>query len=920
MTSDIIVARPVPAGSLRVLETAVYRGPHLYSRTPMVRIQIDLGRLEDFPTDRLPGFADKLATLLPGLGDHGCSYGVPGGFLKRLEEGTWLGHVCEHVALELQVQAGATVTRGKTRSVAGRPGVYDMMFAYEDAECGLLAGRYALQLVESLLPAELRGFSGLDLLPESPLAVFSLPAALADLKRLHAARTFGPTTLSLVREAEARGIPWRRLNADSLVEFGYGRFARRICASCSTLTSEIATEIASDKELTNRLLDEAGLPVPQALIVGSEEGAVRAAGKLGYPVVTKPLDGNHGRGVNVGLADAEEVRWGFAKAREHSADVLVEQHFEGSDHRILVIGGKLVAVARRVPAHVVGDGVSTLSALIEKENRNPKRGEGHEAPMTRIAIDECLLHFIARAGLTLETVPEKGAFVQLRPTANLSTGGSAIDLTDVIHPDNALIAIRAAAIVGLDIAGIDFVAPDITRSVRETGGGIIEVNAGPGFRMHLHPSEGTPRNVAGPVLDNLFPPGTPATIPIFAVTGTNGKTTTARMLAHIMAATGKKVGLTTSTGVYVNGQRIMEGDCTGPRSARLVLADPGVEVAVLETARGGLLREGLAFQRCDIGCVTNVSSDHLGLRGIETVEDLARVKAVIVEAVHEKGWSILNADNPLTAAMAAEAGGRICYFTTRARPDWPVFLKDHVRRGGRAIAGGRSTGTSDIVLYDGGAAFLVGRVEDIPATLQGLADFNVENALAASAMAICHGVSLPVIRSALATFGTSYEQSPGRLNIVDRNGYRTILDYAHNTHGLKALGQLVGKLKPSHSRIIGVVGMPGDRRDSDITEIGEVAAGMFDLVLIKEDGDLRGREPGSVATLLVDGLRRGGLNERAIRIIPDELQAVRQALDLAREGDLVVVMADDLDAIWHLVSTHERAAGTEGRSHHLAAE
>ncbi len=920
MTSKVQDRRQAPAHSLCVLETAVYRGPHFHSRTPMVRIRIDLGRLEDYPTDRIPGFAAALAESLPGLAEHGCSYGEPGGFLRRMEEGTWLGHMAEHVALEIQAMAGATVTRGKTRSVPGEPGVYDMMFAYEDSKTGLLAGRFALELIESLLPETLRGFAGLDSLPASPLAAFSLPEAVEHLKEMRAERALGPTTASLVSEAERRGIPWRRIGSGSLIEFGYGRNARRICASCTSLTSEIATEIASDKDMTNRLLDEAGLPVPRARIVTSAEAAVEAAEWLGYPVVTKPLDGNHGRGVNVGLADASEVEWGFGQAREHGRHVLVEQHFEGADHRILIIGGKLVAAAKRLPAHVTGDGLSSIAALIERENRNPKRGEGHEAPMTRITVDECLLHFIARAGLSLDSVPEKGAFVQLRPTANLSTGGSAIDVTDVIHPDTIRIAERAARLVGLDIAGIDFVTPDITCPVEEVGGGIIEVNAGPGFRMHIYPSEGQSRNVAAPVLDSLFPAGSPATIPVFAVTGTNGKTTTARMLAHIMAATGKKMGLTTSTGVFIGGEKIMSGDCTGPRSARLVLTDPQVEVAVLETARGGLLREGLAFRHCDIGCVTNVGSDHLGLRGIETVEDLAEVKSVVVEAVRDGGWSILNADNPLTAEMAAIAGGSICWFTGKARPDWPTFLKDHVRRGGRAIAGGRQTGSSDIVLYDGGAAFLVGRVEDIPATLQGLADFNVENALAAAAMAICHGVPIPAIRAALSTFGSSWEQSPGRLNIVDRNGFRTIIDYAHNAHGLRALGQLIDRLRPSHRRVIGVVGMPGDRRDSDIAEIGELAGHLFDLVLIKEDEDRRGRAPGEVASLLAGGLSRGGLDPRALCIVPEEVRAVSAALNLAREGDLVVIMADDLEAVWSRVSTHERPQDGGSSPLNVAAE
>lgn len=901
--SENFVTCTSQAARLRVLETAVYKGPHLFSRTPMVRIQIYLGALEDYPTDRLPGFTDALVAALPGLADHGCSRGHAGGLIERMREGTWLGHVTEHVALELQSLAGANVSRGKTRSVKGRPGVYNMMFAYRDPEVAMLAGRFALELVSSLLPVELQGLEGVDKLPPSPLTSFDLFEAIRYLHEMHVDRAFGPTTASIIDEAEARGIPWQRLDSSSLVQLGYGKNIKRICASCSSLTSQIATEIASDKELTNQLLSGAGIPVPQSALVISPEDAVIEARRLGYPVVTKPLDGNHGRGVNVGLADDDDVRWGFEQAQEHSRHVLVEQHFEGSDHRILVIGGKLVAVAKRVPAHVIGDGTSRLVDLIERENRNPKRGEGHEAPMTRITIDECLVRYIARSGLTLDAVPALGEIVMLRPTANISTGGSAIDMTDVIHPDNALIACRAAQVVGLDIAGIDFVAPDITRSVRETGGGIIEVNAGPGFRMHLYPSEGKPRNVAKPVLDLLYPKGAQSRIPVFAITGTNGKTTTTRMLAHILSSAGQRVGLTTSNGVYIDGRRIAEGDCTGPRSARMVLGDPSVDVAVLETARGGLLREGLAFDRCDVGCVTNVSADHLGLKGIETVEDLAEVKAVIVEAVKPDGWSVLNADNRHTSGMVEIAGGRICFFTMKPRSEWPDFLSEHVNAGGRLLALEES---GEMVLHDRGGSYFLARADEIPATLGGLADFNVENALAAASMAICHGLPLPAIRKALTSFATSYEQTPGRLNVADRHGFRVIVDYAHNTDGMRALGSLLLKLKPRHSRLIGVLGMPGDRRDADLFEMGRQAARIFDSVIIKEDADRRGRHAGEVALIIAEGLKSGGLSGSAITVILKEAEAVETALDAAEKGDLVVLTVDDLEGMWKLVTSYRR--------------
>ncbi|MBY3266860.1 cyanophycin synthetase [Rhizobium laguerreae] len=891
-----------PGQALCVQEVAVYRGPHLYSRTKMVRIQLDLGRVEQYPTNLLPGFVDALLKHVPGLREHGCSYGEPGGLVLRMEEGTWLGHVAEHVAIELQNMAGADVARGKTRSVTNMPGVYNVMFEYENEDVGLLAGRFALELVNLLLPIELQGLAGADMIAPSPLALFAMPEALRVLRAMHSEIAFGPTTASIVREAEARSIPWRRLDNSSLVQLGYGKHLKRIRASCSSLTSEVAAEIAGDKELTNRLLTEAGLPAPLGIVASSAEEAVEAARTIGLPVVIKPVDGNHGRGVNIGLSTHSEVEWGFEQARAHSSLVLVEQQFVGGDHRILVIGGKLVAAAKRVPAQVVGDGRATIAQLIDRKNEDPRRGNGHESALTRISIDECLIHYIARSGYTLASVPEWGKPVMLLPTANLSTGGTAIDCTEDIHPDNALIACRAARILGLDIAGIDFVAPDIRKSVLETGGGIIEVNAGPGFRMHLYPSQGKRRNVAAPVLDLLYPPGAPSRVPVLAVTGTNGKTTTTRMLAHILAADGQIVGMTSSNGVYIDGRRILEGDCTGPRSARVVLGEPTIDVAVLETARGGLLREGLAFDACDIGCVTNVTADHLGLRGVHTVEDLAAVKSVVVEAVHENGWSILNADDPRVAAMREEAGGHICYFSTKAPKQWPDFLKDHVLHGGRALGCDLASGPFDMILYDQAQKMLICRADEIPSTMNGMAAFNVENALAASAMAVCNDVPLPVISEALRSFGTSYEQSAGRLNMVEREGVRIIVDYAHNPGGLRALGGLVRKLRTGNSSCIGVVGIGGDRRDQDIFEMGEIAASLFDRLILKEDYDLRGRSAGEVAAILRQGALKAGFDASKIEVVLREHEAVERALGSALNDDLIVVTADDIARVWARVS------------------
>jgi len=896
---------PVSTGPMRVLEKAVYRGPHLFGPEPMVRFQLDLGALEDFPSNALPGFADRLVELLPSLDNHACSLGRRGGFVERLREGTWLGHVAEHVAIELQVLAGVSVAHGKTRSVKGRPGVYDVLYQYRDEEVGLYAGRLALQLVDSLLPVERQGVLGLELLyrPEGPSAPggFDLKAAVAALKKLERRVGLGPTTGALVAEAERRGIPVLRLDEMSLIQLGWGARQQRIRASITGRTSFIGVETAGDKNLTKTLLDKAGVPTPRGAVVRSAEEAVREAARLRGVVVTKPLDGNHGRGVTTGLTDPDAVRKGFAVAAEHGRRVIVEQHFQGNDHRILVMGGEVVAVAERVPAHVVGDGERTIRQLVDEVNRDPRRGEGHEQVMTRIRLDDQARDFIAREGLTFDSVPERGRTVWLRATANLSTGGTAVDRTDDIHPDNACIAVRAALTVGLDVAGIDFLAPDIGKSVRETGGGVVEVNAAPGFRMHLQPSEGRPRDVAKPVLRMLFPEGETGRIPIFAITGTNGKSTTGRMLSHILRQNGMTVGLTNTSGVYVNGERVLVADASGPRSARMVLRDPMVEAAVFEVARGGLLREGLAFDRCDVGCVTNVQPDHLGLKGVDTLHDLAWVKSVVVENVADHGVSVLNADDVLTARMRRRCGGRPAFFSLNGGAMTPSFLRRHIEEGGLAVVREGDGAGGEIVLHQEGRRRLLMHAAEIPAGIGGLAEFNVQNAMAAALMAIGHGVSMQTVRLALSTFGTAFEQNPGRLNIFDGHGFRVIVDYAHNPASLVALRDLLTKLRPMYGRQIGMVTVPGDRRDEDIREMGEVAATTFDELVFREDPSRRGRAEGEIIGLLVEGARRAGAEERRIHRVPDETQAARFCMGMARPGDLVVLTPTEVEDMWRTV-------------------
>lgn len=876
----------------------------------MIRIRVDIGRLEARPSNTLPGFTDALLALLPGLENHGCCFKTPGGFVRRLREGTWIGHIAEHVALELQTLAGDPVGRGKTRSVAAHPGVYDILFAYRSEAAGRLAGRLALALVHSLLPRDLRGLEGLDLVAPRPEALeipFDLNGALEDLRGLARRARLGPTTQSLVDEARRRRIPVTRLNDQSLVQLGWGANQKRIRASITGETSLVAVETAGDKNLTKRLLTEVGVPSPMGAVVRTVEEAVAVAERLGGPVVVKPLDGNHGRGVSLDLRTPEQIRRAFELAVVHSRQVIVEQQYDGRDYRILVVGGRVVAVAEREPAHVVGDGSHTVEALVAELNGDPRRGVGHEAVMTRVVIDDHVRDMLARVDLAPDATPAAGRKVQLRATANLSTGGTAIDRTDEIHPVNAAIARRAALTVGLDVAGIDFIAPDITRSVRETGGGIVEVNAAPGFRMHLAPSSGQSRNVAKAVIDTLFPTGSRARIPIVAITGTNGKSTTGRMTSAIVRKHGLTVGLTNTSGVYVDDELVIASDASGPRSARLLLRDPTVQAAVLETARGGILREGLAFDRCDVGVVLNVTADHLGLKGVDTLKDLAAVKSVVTESVSRRGCSVLNGDDPLTIRMARHAGGRIAFFTMRGGPELSAFLQKHVAEGGLLVSREPSEAGGLIVVQDGERRIEIMEVREIPAALDGAAEFNVANALAAVASGYALRIPASTIATALKGFHSTFEENPGRLNIMDTQGFRVIMDYAHNPAALRALGEMIDRVRHNYGRVIGVASMPGDRRDDDIREIGEIAASIFDLTIFRERPDGRGRPRGGVISLLMQGAEAAGVRAPKVRPILSEDKAVEAALEAARPGDLVVLLPTKVDAVWRQVTAYRRS-------------
>lgn len=859
---------------MRIQKTQTLRGPNYWSirHEKLIVMRLDLEDLAERPSNQIPGFYEELVATLPSLVEHFCSPGCRGGFLSRVQEGTMMGHIVEHVALELQTLAGMTVGFGRTRETA-EAGVYLVAFEYQDEQAGRYAGRAAVRLCQSIVdtgryPAE------------------ELAQDLADLREFALEASLGPSTENIVKAAEARGIPWMPLSTRSLIQLGYGVHQKRIQASLTSNTGILAVELASDKEGTKRMLRDAGIPVPRGTVVyylDELEQAIEDVG--GYPLVIKPLDGNHGRGITINITTWEQAEEAYDSARQESKSqaVIVERYYRGSDHRILVVGGKVVAVAERVPAHVVGDGRSTIAELVEETNRDPRRGTGHDNVLTQIEIDRAAFQMLDRQGYTLDTILPKGTVCYLKATANLSTGGIAIDRTDEIHPENIWIAERVARIIGLDIAGIDVVTPDISRPLREVDGVIVEVNAAPGLRMHFSPSEGVARNVGEAIIDTLFPPGTPSRIPILAVTGTNGKTTTTRLLAHIFRQTGQVVGYTTTDGIYLGDYMVEKGDTTGPQSAQVILQDPTVEVAVLETARGGILRSGLGFSQCDIGIVLNVAADHLGIGDIDTVEDLAHLKSVLVETARPDGYAILNADDPLVSAMAKRVKAQVAYFSMN--PDCDL-IKTHTEQGGLAAI----YENGYLSILKGDWTLRIEEAKNVPLTMGGRAPFMIANALAASLAAFAHGVKIEDIRAALTTFQASANQTPGRMNLFDLGEFHALVDYAHNPHSYEALGSFIRNWKGDR---IGVVGGPGDRRDEDFITLGRLSAAIFDRILIKEDDDTRGRPRGEAARLIEEGIRQIQPN-MSYQIILDEAEAINYALDNAPKDSLVVILPESV--------------------------
>ena len=864
---------------MKILKIQTLRGPNYWSirRHKLVLMRLDLEELADKTTSEIPGFYEGLTAALPSLYEHHCSPGHRGGFLQRVREGTMMGHVIEHVALELQEMAGMPVGFGRTRETATL-GTYQVVIEYQNEQAGRYAARAGVRMCQSI--ADTGSYPAAELVQD-----------LRDLKEFGLSAALGPSTETLIKEAEARGIPWIPLSARFMIQLGYGVHQKRIQATLSNRTGVLGVELACDKEGTKNILGAAGVPVPRGTVINYLDelrGAIEDVG--GYPIVLKPLDGNHGRGITIDINSWEVAQeaYDLASAASKTKNVIVERYYTGRDHRVLVVNGQVVAVAERVPANVVGDGKSTVEQLVEEVNRDPQRGDGHDNVLTRITIDKLTLDLLQKQGYAMDSVLPIGERVFLRATANLSTGGIAVDRTDEIHPENVWLFSRVAKIIGLDIAGIDVVTSDISKPLRDTNGVIVEVNAAPGFRMHVAPSQGLPRNVAGAVFDMLFPSPQPSRVPILAVTGTNGKTTTTRLLAHIVKQTGQVTGYTTTDGTYIGEYLVDSGDNTGPQSAQLILSDPTVEVAVLETARGGILRSGLGFDQCDVGVVLNVAADHLGIGDIDTVEQLAKLKSVLVESVMPKGYAVLNADDPLVAQMAQRVKAQIAYFSMN--PDNELVAR-HTAAGGLAAI----YENGYLSILKGDWTLRIEQAINVPLTMGGRAPFMIANALAACLAAFAQGLKIEDIRSALSSFQASVDQTPGRMNLFNLGSYHALLDYAHNPHSYKALGSFVQNWDGMR---IGVVGAPGDRRDEDFVTLGRLSAEMFDRIIVKEDIDRRGREPGVVAKLICQGIaeaisaRTGDRPKLEYELLLDETIAVNKALDGAPAGSLVVILPE----------------------------
>jgi cyanophycin synthetase len=855
---------------MKIIEHRALRGPNRFSRYPTIFMLLDIGKYEEQPSDKLTGFPERLVKLLPSLQGHGCSIGGPGGFIQRLHRGTWIGHIAEHIALELQCIAGMEVGFGKTYDTVEK-GIYKVVYRYRVESAGIRAGQAAVELVEAV---------ALD-------RPFDLEAVILELKDLREKDMLGPSTSSIVEDARRRGIPVLRQNSDSHIQLGYGVRQRQIQATMTDRTTALGVEIADEKFRTKELLRRAGIPAPAGSIADSYNEATVMAANIGYPVAVKPEIGNHGRGITARVLSESELESAFTSAQAICKSVIIEESLTGFDFRVLVIDGKFVASAMREPAHVVGDGASTIGELIREANADPRRGLGHERSLTNISVDDMTARLLAAKGLTIDDVIPESMRLYLKSTANLSTGGTARDVTDDVHQDVRLMCERVARLIGLDCIGIDIVAERLNQPLDSDVAGIVEVNASPGFRMHLDPTEGEARDVARPFVEMLFPLDASFEVPIVAVTGTNGKTTTAKLIAHTLKYCGKIVGLASTTGVEIDGVSVLTGDCSGPEGAGVVLREPTIDHAVLEVARGGIIRRGLGFNDCKIGILLNVDEDHIGMDGVEDIDDLGLVKSTVVEVVEDSGVSVLNADDPIVVGLGSRAGGNVVYFSLDSEN---ITVAEHLSKGGRAVV----LKGSEVVILSPEPTVQILNVLEAPITLQGLASFNTANVLAAVAALDGLGIPIDMIRNGVATFHPSRTQNPGRVNVIDFVTFKVVIDYAHNVPAINALGKTIDQL--TSGRKIVVAHGTGNRTDECIRKFGAALSVQYDhLILV--DLDPRYRDPGETPNLVREGALETGFPETSIEIVEQITQAIDRAFALVQPADVIVIQVDEMEPV-----------------------
>lgn len=857
---------------MKIVSFRAFDGRNIYSHRKCIRMDVDMEGYGDTPSRKISNFNSKLVGLIPELRMHRCGIDEDGGFIKRLNEGTYLPHICEHIILALQNRIGIDVCYGKARQISGD--LYYIIYEYREKRTGIKVGELAVKLINHLISN----------------SECDLEFEVDKLKMIYSKERLGPSTYAIIEEAKKRGIPSIRIGDGSLVQLGYGKCGKIIEATIADKTCCTAVDIACDKLLTKKLLRFNCIPVAEGYEVTNSLELLKRAEEIGYPVVIKPRYGNQGNGVVVNIQDEKELMNAYKKVRQEYKNIIIEKYIKGKDYRVLFVDNKLIACAQRIPPEITGDGIKSINQLIEEVNLDSKRGNGHENILSKIKVDDELKHCIHQRGYKLESIPKKGTKIVLRENGNLSTGGISIDCTDEISDENTYILKRACKAIGLDICGIDICCEDISKSLKENGA-VIEINAAPGIRMHQYPYKGKSRNAAGAIVDYMFK-DTHKNIPVISVTGTNGKTTTTRLIGYVLSLLGMNVGMTTTGGIYINERCIEKGDTTGPNSAMAILLNKEVDAAVLETARGGIVKRGLAYDLADIGIITNITEDHLGIDGINTMNELADVKSLVAEAVKDNGYVVINADDKMSLSIINRIKSNIIFFSMNKNNK---FVRKNIEDGGIGIY------VHDGCIYaeKGSETLNLIKISDIGISFHGKLEYNIQNAMAAVSALVGMGIKYSTIRKGLRQFKDDDSFNPGRFNMFNVEGTTLVLDYGHNIEGYKAVLKSADKIK--HRRLVGVIGVPGDRMDKNIIRIGKIAGEKFDYIYIKEDKDRRGRKPFETAELLKKGVISAGFDESKIKVILSEEEAFKRAIDDSKNGDLIITFFEDYEPLHNIV-------------------